>query len=328
MFGSETPGRLAHRLRGELVGIRQRKEDEKESQRQATTASLMQHQHQMNVLKSAHSAKMAKMLQSKADSTTDYNAAVAAMNANQRQHIQQHVADHNASMSAMRKAKQGVQVSRNARVNVQKLANQQRLNNVAQQLDAQCSRLKQERHEEARVYSQRMKLLSFSHIGKAKDTQNRNTEELEQRRRSNRNKVLSQQNKAMATNERYRLNLVDEELRHGKALCDMQAANEAKSSKHATTMGRMKHKNKHRNEDMNHMSLQFVAMEDKLSLKTRRLCSAATIAGLCSSRNLKFWKRSRRPLTNAAPIQRIRMRWRSTLRSRASRRRCSSLKTK
>jgi len=230
----------------------------------------MQHQHQINGLQSAHSANMAKMLQSKADSTTRYNAAVAEMNANQRQIMQQHVADHNASVSAMRSAKQGAKVSRNERVNVQKLANQQRLNNVAQRLDAHRSQLTQEQHEEARVYSQRMKMLSFSHIGKAKHTQNRNAAELEERRQSNRDKVLAQQNKAMATNERYRQHLVEEELRHGKEMCDMKAANEAKSSNHAATVRRMQHKNKHRNEDLNHMSLQFVAMEDKLKQSNTR----------------------------------------------------------
>merc|ERR1712212_843894 len=62
----------------------------------------------------------------------------------------------------------------------------------------------------------------------------------------------------------------DEKLRHEQEVCDIKVANNAKSAKHAAKMSRMKGKNKHKEDDANHMLLQFLAVENKLKQSNGR----------------------------------------------------------
>merc|ERR1712212_168867 len=62
----------------------------------------------------------------------------------------------------------------------------------------------------------------------------------------------------------------DEKLRHEQEVCDIKVANNAKSAKHAAKMSRMKGKNKHKEDDANHMLLQFLAVENKLKQSNTR----------------------------------------------------------
>merc|ERR1719385_54391 len=104
--------------------MRQRKENEKESQ-----------QTQMD-------AEMAQMMQSNRENTKACNTAMATMSAKAQRQMDRRMAEHNANIEAIRRVNDGVEVERNERVNVVKLANAQRLMNMKQRLDAQCSDLR------------------------------------------------------------------------------------------------------------------------------------------------------------------------------------------
>merc|ERR1719365_564770 len=112
--------------------------------------------------------------------------------------MDRHMADHNANIKAMRRANDGVEVKRNERVNVLKLGNAQRLTNMEQRLDAQCSDLKQRQHAGEMVHSQRMKVLSFSHAEMASDARIRNADAFEARRKDTKAKRQAQQSKVDA----------------------------------------------------------------------------------------------------------------------------------
>merc|ERR1712087_702856 len=144
------------------------------------------------------------------------------------------------------------------------------LKDMAQRLDTQCSDLKHKKHNEERLHSQRIKVLSFSYAGKANDARNRNTVNMEAQRRGNRDAVLAQQSKVDSTKERHQQNLKDEKLRHEREVCEIKVANHAKSAQHAAKMRYIKGKNKHREDDANHMILQFVAVENKLKQSNAR----------------------------------------------------------
>merc|ERR1712212_752291 len=210
------------------------------------------------------------MLQSSADDTAACNATMAAMNTNTQQHMEQHMADHNTNLAAMRTVNHCVEVKRNERINVRKLANKQKLKNMAQRLDTQCSELKHKKHNDERLHCQRMKVLSFSNAGKAKDARNRNAVNMEAKRQGNRDAALAQQSKANSTNERHQQNLKEEKLRHEQEVCDIKLANQAKSAQHAAKMNRIKGKDKHKEDNANHMLLQFVAVENKLKQSNAR----------------------------------------------------------
>jgi len=272
IFANETSGQTVHRLKGELAGMRQHEYDEKEAQQQTVAASATQHQHQMDDLKSGHDSEMAAMRQSNTISTVTFNKQIAAMGANTQQQMGQHVASHNARMEAMRSTKDGVEVKRNERVNVQNLANAQRINNMAQRQDAQCSNLKQRQLDDAQVHSQRMKMLSFSHVGMASSARMRNTLDMDAQRQGNRDKAHAQQSKVDAANERHHQSTDDEALRHGQEMDDMKTSNESRTAKHAVQMVRMQDKGKHKGADVNHMALHFVALENKLK-KSEELCA-------------------------------------------------------
>merc|ERR1719486_135352 len=193
----------------------------------------------MNDMKAGHAAEMAQMLQSSADDTAACNATMAAMDTDMRQHMEQHMADHNTSMAAMRNVNDCVEVKRNERINVRKLANKQKLRNMAQRLDTQCSDLKHKKHNDERLHSQRMKVLSVSCAGKAKDARNRNAVNMEGKRQGNRDAALAQQSKVNSTNERHQRNLKDEKLRHEQEVCTIKVANNAKNAQDAAKMSRM-----------------------------------------------------------------------------------------
>merc|ERR1719385_623265 len=207
---------------------------------------------------------MAQMLQCNTDNATAYNATMAAMKANANQRMGRNMADHTANITAMRRANHGVEVKRNERVNVLKLGNAQRLTNMEQRLDAQCSDLRQKQHAGAMAHSQRMKVLSFSHVGMASDARNRSALDLEAKKKETKAIRQAQQSKVDAANERHHQNIDGEELRHGRKMSDMKSSSSAKTAEHDAKMVRMKDKNKHKNEDANHMNLQFTSLEHKL----------------------------------------------------------------
>merc|ERR1712087_371015 len=144
------------------------------------------------------------------------------------------------------------------------------LKDMAQRLDTQCSDLKHKKHNEERLHSQRIKVLSFSYAGKANDARNRNAVNMKAKRQGNRDAVLTQQSKVDSTKERHQQNLKDEKLRHEREVCEIKVANHAKSAQHAAKMLRMRGKNKHREDDANHMVLQFVTAENKLKQSNAR----------------------------------------------------------
>merc|ERR1712087_62503 len=232
--------------------------------------SLMTQQHRMNDMKLVHDAEMAEMLQSDADDTAACNATMTAMNASTQQQTEQHMADHNASMAVMRRVNNCVEVKRNERINVRKQANQEKLKNMAQRLDTQCCDLKHKKHDGERLHCQRMKVLSFSNAGKANNARNRNAANMEAKRQGNRDAALTQQSKVSAANEQHQRNLKEEGLRHEKEVCGIKVANSAHSAQHAAKMSRIQGKNKHKEEDVNHMALQFVAVENKLKQSNER----------------------------------------------------------
>merc|ERR1719249_372394 len=209
-------------------------------------------------MKSGHDADMAQMLQSNRNDTTACNTTMATMNKNAQRQMDRHMADHNANIKAMRRANDGVAVKRNERVNVLKLANTQRLTNMKQRLDAQCSDLKQRQHAGEMVHSQRMKVLSFSHAGMASGVRIRNADDLEARRSSDKAKRQAQQNKVDAANDRPHRNIDGEALRHGQEMRDMKTSSDAKTAKHNAKVDR------HKGEGAHHMALHFVSIESKL----------------------------------------------------------------
>merc|ERR1712129_498543 len=109
---------------------------------------------------------------------------MTAMNARTEQEMTQRTADHSADVKAMRDRNDGADVKHNERVNVLNLEQRQRTTNYQQRLDAQCSDLKQRQPTEEMMHSQRMKVMSFSHIGDANDARNRNAMDLEAHRAS------------------------------------------------------------------------------------------------------------------------------------------------
>merc|ERR1719365_392672 len=117
--------------------------------------------------------------------------------------MDRHMADHNANIKAMRRANDGVAIKRNECVNVLKLANAQRLTNMEQRLDAQCSDLRQRQRAGEMAHSQRMKVLSFSCAGMASNARICNADDLEARRKDTKAKRQAQQNKVDAANERH-----------------------------------------------------------------------------------------------------------------------------
>merc|ERR1712013_269009 len=172
---------------------------------------------------------------------------MASMNARTEQEMTRRTADHNANVKAMRSRNDGADVKHNERMNVLKLEQRQRTTNYQQRLDAQCSDLKQKQRKEEMMHSQRMKVLSFSHIGVASDARNRNAMDMEAQRAD-----------------------VDEKKRHGQEMSDQQTASDAKTAVHNAKMGRMGGKNKHKTEDANHMALQFVKLENSLKQSQER----------------------------------------------------------
>merc|ERR1712154_416359 len=181
-----------------------------------------------------------------------------------------HMADHNATVLAMRNERDGLEVKRNERINVLKLANAQRLANLEQRLNAQCSDLKQKKHSEEIMHSQRMKMLSFSQAGAARDARNRNAIDMEAQRAETKSKLREQQNKVDAANAKHHQSIEDEDARHKQQMRDMKTKSDARTVKHNKKMERMSDKNRHKTEDVNHMALYFVSLENKLKQNNAR----------------------------------------------------------
>merc|ERR1712154_125455 len=87
---------------------------------------------------------------------------------------------------------------------------------------------------------------------------NRNAIDMEAQRADTKSKRRDQQN------------IEDEEARHGKEMRDMKTASDAKTEKHNKKMERMSDKNRHKTEDVNHMALHFVSLENKLKQNNAR----------------------------------------------------------
>merc|ERR1712013_724621 len=169
------------------------------------------------------------------------------------------------------------------------------------------------------MHSQRMKVLSFSHIGVASDARNRNAMDLEAQRADVDDKKHCQQNKVDAANARHHQNIDDEKVRHGQEMSDQQTASDAKTAVHNAKMGRMGGKNKHKTEDANHMALQFVKLRirsnkaksgvrctNRNSPRTHRGLNRLKFAEICSSRNLRWCGLSKRLLQRTAQSSRRR----------------------
>merc|ERR1719391_1667834 len=192
------------------------------------------------------------------------------MRAKAQRQMDRRMAEHNANIEAMRCANDGVEVKRNERVNVVKLATVQRLTNMEQRLDAQCSDLKQRQRAGEMAHSQRMKVLSFSHAGMASNARIRNADDLGAWRKDTKAKRQAQQSKVDAANERHHRNVDGEALRHGREMRDMKTSGDAKTAEHNAKVDRMNDKNKHKGEDANHMALHFVSLENKLKQSEAR----------------------------------------------------------
>merc|ERR1719206_244841 len=195
---------------------------------------------------------------------------MAKMNAMNQCKMKRKKDDHSAAMAAMRQKNDGEEVKRNEQVNVVKLANAQRVRNLGQRFDAQCSDVVQKQHASDRAHSQRMKVMSFSHCGLESSARNRNAADLKAQRHESEAKRQKQQNKVDAANERHRRNISDENVHHGQEMREMKSSSDARTAAHETKMGRMKNKNQHKNEDANHMALHFVSLESRLQQSEAR----------------------------------------------------------
>jgi len=267
---SLTPGQTARRLRGKLEGMRQRKENELASQRKTVAAASRLHQARMDDMKLGHDAEMARMQRINNENTKACNSAMAKMAANSQQRMNQNMADHTANITEMRRVNHGVKVKRNERVNVLKLANAQRVINMEQRLEAQCSDIRQRQHTGKLAHSQRIKMLSFSHVGMADDARNRNAMDLEALRKKTNAKRRAQQKRVDAAKQRHHENIDSEEERHGQAMSDLKSTSDAKTAKHNAGMVRIRDKSKHKSEDVNHMALEFISLENKLKQSEAR----------------------------------------------------------
>merc|ERR1712176_1226716 len=140
---------------------------------------------------------------------------------------------------------------------------------------------------------------------------NRNAIEMEAQRADTKKKRRDQQNKVDAANAKHHQSIEDEEVRHRQEMCDMKTASDAKTAKHNTKMERMSDKNKHRTDDVNHMALHFVSLENKLKQNNARCTNrrspimhrqfnrAGTVAN-CSLHNLRWFRQSERSSKSTA----------------------------
>jgi len=231
---------------------------------------MEQHKHRMDDMRSGHDTEMSVLQQSNRENTAACDKAMAKMKTVNEREMTRNKADHSATMAAMRQKNDGEEVKRNEQVNVLKSANAQRVNNLGQRLDAQRSDFKKKRHESDRAHSQRMKVMSFSHIGLESSARSRNAADLKARRDESAAKRQTQQNKVDAANERHQQNISDENVRHGQEMREMKSSSDARTATHETKMSRMKNKNQHKSEDANHMALHFVSLESRLKQSEAR----------------------------------------------------------
>merc|ERR1712013_190024 len=157
------------------------------------------------------------------------------------------MADHTANVKSMRSRRDGADVKHNERVNV----------------------LKQKQRTEELTHSQHMKVLSFSHIGAASEARNRNAMDLKTQRADAENRAHCQ-NKVDVANARHHQNIDADKYRHGQEMRDLQTTSDDATAAHNVKMGRMGGKNKHKTDDANHMTLQFVKLENALKQSEAR----------------------------------------------------------
>merc|ERR1719391_85175 len=118
-----------------------------------------------------------------------------------------HMVDHNASITVMRCAYDAVEEKCNEQLNALNLANTQRLRNLEQRLDAECSDVKQRQQTAEMRHSQRIEVLSFSHIEMASDARNSYALDLEAQREDTKDAQQAQQNKLDAANQEHHRNI-------------------------------------------------------------------------------------------------------------------------
>merc|ERR1712013_309584 len=197
-------------VRGKLANLRESKENDEESQRHTVTASSRAHQRRMVDVKTDRDQEMAKMRQNKRSETTARNTKTDEMNARAQTEMYQRTADHNATTAAIPYQNDVIQSNRNAHVNSMKLANAQRLTNMKQRVDAQCSNLKQRQHNDEVMRSQHIKVLSFSRKDISDGARARNAPE-----------------KFDATNARHCQDIEDMKVRHGQEMKEIRTESNA-----------------------------------------------------------------------------------------------------
>merc|ERR1719385_471243 len=92
LLSNETPGQTAGRLRGQLDTMRQRNDDERQSQQQKVSSSAEQHRHRMDDMMSGHDAEMPVMQQSNRENTTACTTTMAKMKANHQREMELNMA--------------------------------------------------------------------------------------------------------------------------------------------------------------------------------------------------------------------------------------------
>merc|ERR1719477_284743 len=104
-------------------------------------------------MKSGHDIEMSALHQSNRENKTACDTEMVKMKAMNQREMSQRTADHSVAMLVMRQKNHDVKVKRNEHVNVVKLANAQRVANLGQRLDAQCSDFKKKTRERSGALS-------------------------------------------------------------------------------------------------------------------------------------------------------------------------------
>merc|ERR1740131_892546 len=120
------------------------------------------------------------------------------------------------------------------------------------------------------LHSKRMKMKSLSHAEAAQDVRNRNAENIAAQRQCNRDKELAQRNRVAAAKEQHQKSLAEQKLSHGRRINTMREASVAGTAQHAVKMGQMRAKYAYKSEDLNHVTLNFVTLEDRVKQTDER----------------------------------------------------------
>merc|ERR1719175_500097 len=120
------------------------------------------------------------------------------------------------------------------------------------------------------LHSKRMKMLSFRHVEAAQDVRNHNAESIAAQRQCNREKGLAQRNRVAAANEQHQKSLAEQKLSHGRHINTMREASVAGTAQHAVKIVQMRRKYAYKAEDLNHVTLNFVTLEDRVKQTDER----------------------------------------------------------